>query len=114
MKRANRFMLIFGVVLAVVSFVVVLAFGTFAQPPQQTAAVADIPVVVASQNLTLGTSITPEMVTTVGRQPADAVGTYQHPEELVGLVVRRAVTQGAALTNEVSRWGVLPPMPVTP
>lgn len=100
MKRANRLLLVFGVVLAVVSFVVVLAFGTFGQQPQQPAAVADVPVVVAAQNLTLGTAITAEMVTTVTRTPADAVDTFRHPEDLTGLVVRRAVAQGAALTNE--------------
>lgn len=102
-------MLIFGVVLAAVSFVVVLAFGSFGQQSQQAPAAADVPVVVASQNLTLGTSIAPEMLTTVGRQPADALGTYQHPEELVGLVVRRAVAQGAALTNDDFQSGISVP-----
>jgi pilus assembly protein CpaB len=91
-------MLIFGVVLAAVSFVVVLAFGSFNQP-QAPATVAEVPVVVASQNLGLGTSLTAEMLSTVNRAPAEATDTYQHPEDLVGLVVRRAVTQGAALTT---------------
>ena len=98
MKRANRLLLIAGVVLAVVSFVAVLAFGSFGQP-QQPAAVTEIPVVVAAANLNLGTALTPEMLTTVNREPADAVDTFQHPEDLVGRVVRHPVSQGAALTN---------------
>lgn len=101
-------MLVFGVILAAVSFIVVLAFGSLGQPPQQ-AVVADVPVVVASQNLTLGTALTPEMMPTVNRSPGAAVDTYQHPEELVGFVVRRAVAQGAALVNEDFLTGVTLP-----
>ncbi len=98
MKRANRLLLIAGVVLAAVSFVAVLAFGGFGQS-QQPAAVTEVPVVVAAANLSLGTALTPDLLTTVNRQPTDAVDTFQHPEDLVGRVVRRSVTQGAALTN---------------
>ncbi|MEX2546505.1 MAG: Flp pilus assembly protein CpaB [Chloroflexota bacterium] len=99
MKRANRLMLVFGVILAVVSFVVVLAFGSFNQQPAQPVD-PQVPVVVASQNLALGTSITPEMLATTTWAATDARQTYQHPEELIGLVVRRAVAQGAALTSD--------------
>jgi pilus assembly protein CpaB len=99
LKRSNRLLLIFGVVLAAVSFVVVLAFGSFGQNGQQ-AAPAKVAVVVASQNLPLGQSVTAEMVSTVDRDPADALDTYQHPEDVVGMVVRRPVAQGAALTTE--------------
>ncbi len=108
MKRANRLMLVFGVILAVVSFVVVLAFGSFNQQP---AAPVDpqVPVVVASQNLALGTSITPEMLATTTWASSDARQTYQHPEELIGLVVRRAVAQGAAITNADFTSGVTVP-----
>jgi Flp pilus assembly protein CpaB len=98
-KRANRLMLIFGVILAAVSFVAVLAFGSLGQQPP-AAPDPDVPVVVASQNLTLGTALTAEMLATVSRPPADAVDTYQHPEELIGKVVRRAVAQGAAISND--------------
>jgi pilus assembly protein CpaB len=108
LKRANRLMLIFGVILAAVSFVVVLAFGSFNQP-QAPVTVPDVPVVVASQNLTLGTAIAPEMLSTVTRAPTDAVDTYQHPEDIIGLVVRRPVTQGAALTSMDFQSGVTVP-----
>ena len=112
MKRTNRLLLIFGVVLAAASFVIVLAFGSLGQQPRQEAP-PDVAVVVASQNLTLGTPLTPEMLATVNRAPSDAEGTYQHPEELIGLVVRRAVAQGAALTGDDFQTGVSVPELVT-
>lgn len=97
MKRANRLMLLFGVILAAVSFVVVLAFGSFNQAPPP-ATEPDVPVVVAATNLNLGTAVTVEMLTTITRKQSDASGTFQQPEELVGQVVRRAVAQGEALS----------------
>ena len=98
MKRANRLMLIFGVILAAVSFVVVLAFGSFSQqaPAQNT---TEVPVVVAAQELALGTAVTAEMLTSVNRPQTEAVDTYQYPEEVVGMVVRRQVAQGQALSS---------------
>lgn len=100
-------MLIFGAIMAAVAFVVVLALGSGQQP--QPVAPPDVPVVVASQNLTMGMPLSPEMLATENRSPADALGTYQRPEELVGLVVRRAVAQGAALTNHDFQTGVTIP-----
>jgi Flp pilus assembly protein CpaB len=96
-KRANKLMLIFGVILAAVSFVAVLAFGSLGQQP--AAPDPEVPVVVAAQNLALGTALTPEMLSTITQPKADAVDTYERPEDVVGLVVRRAVSQGAALTQ---------------
>jgi Flp pilus assembly protein CpaB len=92
-------MLIFGVVLAVVSFVVVLAFGTSNQPPP-AADDPDVSVVVAAQKLMLGTAITPEMLGTTTRPESEAENTYRYPEDVVGLVIRRSVAQGAALTSD--------------
>jgi Flp pilus assembly protein CpaB len=99
LKRANKLMLLFGVILAAASFVVVLAFGSLGQqqpPPVEP----DVSVVVAATNVNLGATVTAEMLTTVNRRPAEAVGTFQHPEELVGNVARRAITQGAALVED--------------
>jgi pilus assembly protein CpaB len=107
-KRANKLMLIFGVILAAVSFVAVLAFGSLGNqaPPAPD---PDVPVVVASQNLSLGTALTPEMLATVSRPPAEATDTYERPEDLIGLVVRRAVSQGEALTEMDFQTGVTVP-----
>jgi Flp pilus assembly protein CpaB len=85
-------MLIFGVILAAVSFVVVLAFGGLGN--QQPAAVTEVPVVVAVADLSLGTALTADKLTTVNRPTAEAVDTYAYPEDLVGLVVRRPVAAG--------------------
>lgn len=98
MKRANRFMLIAGVMLAGVAFVAVLAFGgmgttTIVTPP------ADVSVVVAAVDLTLGTELTADKLTTQTRPQAEVSGTYQRPEELVGRIVRRSVAAGQVLTT---------------
>ena len=91
-------MLIAGVALAAVAFVAVLAFGNIGQtqapPPPQ-----DVNVVVAALDLPLGTELTADKLTTQTRTQAEASGTYQRPEELVGQVVRRAVPAGQTLTS---------------
>ncbi|HUP83521.1 MAG TPA: Flp pilus assembly protein CpaB [Candidatus Limnocylindria bacterium] len=97
MKRANRLMLIAGVMLAGVAFVAVLAFGGMGTPTVVTPP-ADVNVVVAAVDLALGTELTPDKLTTQARAQADASGTYQRPEELVGKIVRRTVAAGQALT----------------
>jgi Flp pilus assembly protein CpaB len=107
-KRANKLMLIFGVILAAVSFVAVLAFGSLGKG-QPAAPDPDVPVVVASQNLSLGTALTPEMLATVSRPPAEATDTYERPEDLIGQVVRRSVSQGEALTEMDFQTGVTVP-----
>jgi pilus assembly protein CpaB len=96
LKRANRLLLLFGVVLAAVSFVAVLGFGSFGQAPQQPAD-PDVQVVVAAQNLAIGTALTPEMLSTTTWPQSQATNTYGSPNDVVGLVIRRGVTQGEAL-----------------
>jgi Flp pilus assembly protein CpaB len=96
-KRPNRLMLIAGVVLAAISFVAVLAFGGFGQQ-QQAPVVPDVAVVVATTDLALGTTIAADQLSTVTRPLTEASDTYQHPEDVVGQVVRRSVAQGQALT----------------
>jgi pilus assembly protein CpaB len=96
-KRANKLMLIAGVVLAAVSFVAVVAFGSLNanQPPAET----DVTVVVAARDLAIGTAITPDSLTTITRPESQAVGTYSRPEDIVGEVVRQPVAQGQALSS---------------
>lgn len=97
MKRANRFLLIFGMLLAAVAFVAVLAFGGMGQAPAAPV-VPEVSVVVAAVDLTLGSELTIDKLTTQNRPLADASGTYQHPEELVGRIVRRTIPTGQAVT----------------
>jgi pilus assembly protein CpaB len=98
MKRANRLMLIAGVVLAAASFVAVLAFGGFGQQPQAPV-VPDVNVVVAAVHLPLGTTISAEQLGSATRAQTEAVDTYARSEDVVGRVVRRPVGQGQALTT---------------
>ncbi len=98
MKRANRLMLIAGVVLAAASFVAVLAFGGIGQQPQAPV-VPDVSVVVASVDLPLGTTIAADHLGSATRPQADAVDTYARAEDVVGRVVRRPVGHGQALTS---------------
>jgi len=55
-------------------------------------------VVVAAVDLALGTELTADKLTTQNRPQAEASGTYQRPEELVGWIVRRSVVAGQALS----------------
>lgn len=96
MKR-NRFMLIAGVMLAGIAFVAVLAFGGGSEPV--TAPSNDVNVVIAAVDLSLGAELTADTLTTQTLPQADASGTYQRPEELLGQIVRRAVPAGQALTS---------------
>lgn len=89
-------MLLFGEVLAAVSFIAVLGFGSFGQAPQQPAD-PDVQVVVAAQSLALGTALTPEMLGTATLPQSQATNTYGSPNDVVGLVVRRGVVEGEAL-----------------
>ena len=92
-------MLVIGVALAALSFVAVLAFGGLGQkapnPPQSV----EVAVMVAATDLQLGAQITADNLTTETRAEADAVDTFQYPEDVVGKIVRHAVAQGDALTT---------------
>ena len=112
MRRSNKVLLIFGVLLAAVSFVAVLAFGSLNQQPQAPVD-PDVPVVVASQNIALGATVAAEMLATVSKPTSQANDTFQRPEDLVGKVVRRPVNQGAALTDEDFQSGVTVPQLVS-
>ena len=96
MKRANRLMLVAGIILAAIAFVAVLAFASLNQQPPP--AIPAVSVVVAAADLPLGTSLSAEVLTTETRPQADASGTYQSVDELIGHIVRRTVARGQALT----------------
>ena len=91
-------MLLAGVLLAAIAFVAVLAFGGGGQA-QTPAQPQNVDVVVAAVDITLGTALTADNLTTESRAQADASGTYQRPDELLGQIVRRSVPAGQALTS---------------
>jgi len=105
LKRANRLMLVAGVLLAAVAFVAVLAFANLGQQ-QAAPPPPEVSVVVAATDLSLGSELTADKLTTVTRPQAEASGTFQRPEELVGRIVRRTVVAGQALTGADFETGV--------
>ncbi len=109
MKRANRLMLIVGVALAALSFVAVLALSGMGQQSPQTTPAPDVTVVVAAADLPLGVQITADKVSTTTMSPTQATGTFQDPAQVVGRVVRHAVSQGTALTNDDFDTGISVP-----
>ncbi|HEY5519286.1 MAG TPA: Flp pilus assembly protein CpaB [Candidatus Limnocylindrales bacterium] len=109
MKRANRLMLIVGVALAALSFVAVLALSGMGQQSPQTTPPPDVTVVVAAADLPLGVQITADKLSTTTMSQTAAVGTFQDPAQLVGRVVRQAVSQGTALTNDDFDTGISVP-----
>ncbi|HEY5488461.1 MAG TPA: Flp pilus assembly protein CpaB [Candidatus Limnocylindrales bacterium] len=109
MKRANRLMLIVGVALAALSFVAVLALSGMGQQSPQTTPPPDVTVVVAAADLPLGVQITADKLSTTTMPQTAAVGTFQDPAQLVGRVVRQAVSQGTALTNTDFDTGISVP-----
>jgi pilus assembly protein CpaB len=102
-------MLVVGAALAALSFVAVLALsGAGGQSPQSTPA-PDVTVVVAAADLPLGVQITADKLSTTTVPQTAATGTFQDPAQLVGRVVRHAVSQGTALTNDDFDTGVSVP-----
>ena len=101
MRRTSRLLVLFGIGLAVLTFVViVLLFGNNnANNTPQATAQADIQVVIALQDLTVGTTVTPEMLDTRKVPPTGAnPGYLADPSQAVGNIVRQAVAAGGQVT----------------
>ncbi len=96
MKRSNRLFIVAGILLAAVAFIAVLLLssrGTPGDEPPPT-----VSVVVANDDIPLGTQLTAEMLGTADRPAAQATGTFSAAEDVVGRVVRRQVAAGQALS----------------
>ena len=101
MKRSNRLILLIGLFLAVVAFVGVILLtnngtsgtGTPAEPTTAK-------IVVATQDIPLGTTITGAMVATkdvpIADKPADS---FALPEAVIGKIVRTDVTSGGYIST---------------
>jgi pilus assembly protein CpaB len=92
----SRIFLAAGIALAIVAFVAVLAFGSPAQqnsPPQ----VSNVSVVVAAQDIALGTAVSADLITTQERPAADAVDGFTSADSVLGSVTRQPVTRGQML-----------------
>jgi len=98
LKRSNRLMLLLGVLLAVVAFGGVLMFGS-RSGTNEAAKPQTVSVVTALQDVALGTTLTPEILTTVPLATDLAIDTFRDPAQLSGKVVRRSVTAGIPFTS---------------
>lgn len=114
MKKSNRLILLVGIVLAAVAFVaIVFLFSSGSgsggnNPPVLT----ELPTVIASVDIPLGTQIRNDMLTVktvaLTDRAADAV---QEPSPVVGQIVRTNVVAGAQITRSmfaVSSVGLAP------
>jgi pilus assembly protein CpaB len=101
LKRSNRLILLIGLLLAVAAFVgVILLTGSSGNSVTTTpAAPTTAKIVVATQNIPIGTKITADLVTTkevaVADKPAGAPGDVA---AVIGLAVRTPVTSGQMIT----------------
>jgi pilus assembly protein CpaB len=107
LKRSNRVVLFFGVALAAVAFVGVLALGSM-RGAAEPAPVETVQVVVAATELSLGTQLTADMLAAAERPVPQAAQSYAAPDELVGSVIRRTVPAGHVLRTTDFEAGVGP------
>ena len=102
MKRSNRLVLLIGVFLAIVAFVgvIVLAGGGGSNGPNATPPVEG-PVVVATTDIPLSTKVRDDQIT-VQTLPLTAIlpGAFTDKSQVIGKVVRQAVTSGAQITGD--------------
>ncbi len=112
MKRSNRLMLLVGVLLAVVAFGGVLMFGS-KSGTNGPAAPQTVSVVTALQDVALGSTLTPEALTTIDLPTGDAIDTFRDPVQLQGLVVRRTVRAGTPFTSADFQSGSVSAIDVT-
>jgi len=103
LKRSNRLILLIGVFLAIVAFVgvIVLSGGGGGGRSEAVPPPTEGPVVVATTDMPLSTKIQASQVT-VKTLALTAIlpGAYTDPSQVVGKIVRQAVTNGAQLTGD--------------
>ena len=107
MKRSNRLILLIGIFLAIVAFVGVILIaqggGGGGGPTQD---VTTTKIVVAAQDIPLGSKITAEMVTTKDIAIADKpVSSYAEPSLVIGQTARKSVLTGQAITTDITNPG---------
>ena len=115
MKKSNRLILLVGVVLAAVAFVAIVflfSSGGGSSNQGQNAVPTELPTVIASVDIPLGTQVRSDMLTVktvaVADRAADAV---QEPSPVIGQIVRTNVVAGAQITRSmfaVSSVGLAP------
>jgi Flp pilus assembly protein CpaB len=108
LKRSNRLVLLIGVFLAIIAFIAILVlFSNPSTPPDGTQGVpTELPTVIATADIPLGTTIQAEQVTTqVLPVDARAADSFQDVSLVIGKVARQPVTTGQQVTNSVLTGG---------
>jgi pilus assembly protein CpaB len=100
LKRSNRLVLLVGVFLAIVAFIgILLLQGGGGQRPPETTVPTELPTVIATQDIPLGTAIRADQVTTeVKSVEARDLDAFGDTSQVIGKIVRQPVVAGAAIT----------------
>ena len=106
MKRSNRLVLLVGVFLAIVAFIGILLLSQGGPTPPDDGPPSELPTVIATQDIPLGTTIRAEQVEErvlpVTGRDTDAFGSVT---QVIGKIVRQPVTAGAAITASTLTGG---------
>jgi len=102
LKRSNRLVLLIGVFLAIVAFVgVIVLSGNGDQNGQAATPPVEGPVVVAVADIPLSSKVRADQVTEQVKPLNEILpGAYTDVSQVVGKIVRQAVTEGAQLTGD--------------
>jgi pilus assembly protein CpaB len=106
LKRSNRLVLLVGVFLAIVAFVGILVLQTSTPEIDPNLPPTELPTVIATQDIPLGTAIRADQVKVenkaVAARDTDAFGDIS---QVVGKIVRQQVVTGAAITAKTLTGG---------
>jgi Flp pilus assembly protein CpaB len=106
LKRSNRLVLLVGVFLAIVAFVGILLLSQGDPTTTEQLPPTELPTVVATQDIPLGTAIRAEQVTEqllpITGRDTDAFGSVT---QVIGKIVRQPVATGAAITARTLSGG---------
>ena len=108
MKRSNRLVLLIGIFLALVAFVLVAVTLRSNGPGGSSgpsAAPTTATVVVAARDLTLGTKITADAVTTKTVPIPAPLDSYSDTSQVIGQTARQGVTAGQLITSVIVNGG---------
>lgn len=102
MRRTSRLLVLFGIGLAVLTFVLIVSLlpgGTVTPPGGPTPSpLVNVTVVKAAQDIPLGTVVTADMVSTSTVPVSSAASdSFRDPSLVIGQVARRAILTGAQL-----------------
>ena len=108
MKRSNRLILLIGIFLAIVAFVGVIVIaqgGGGTTGDNNSQAITKATIVVAKQDIPLGSKITADMLTTTEVDAPAPVGTFGDLSFVIGQTARQNVTSGQAITTLITTGG---------